>query len=310
MAKRLTTDEAGDNTDLQALFDSITESSGKPKLEVVASADGAGDNDELQDLFDSVAERADKPAAAKPAAVEVSDAGGDSPDLEALFDQVSSGKEGGGASVSPPVAMTDEERQEKAFNRIGHMTRMLHDTIRELGYDRMLSETAQKLPDARQRLSYISQMTEQAASRVLNATDIAKPLQDRVEANASALNKRWEMLYAKQLSVEEFKALANETREFIAQSASDSKVVNAQLMEIIMAQDFQDLTGQVIKKIVDMAATLEEELLKALIEVVPEARRTPEHEGLLNGPVINGEGRSDVVTGQEQVDDLLESLGF
>jgi chemotaxis protein CheZ len=315
MAKRLTTDEAGDNTDLQALFDSITENSAKPptQLEVVASSDGAGDNDELQDLFDSVAVNVSKPAvSAKPAAAAppADDGSGDSADLEALFDQVAAGSTGNASNSVPLHALTDEERQEKAFNRIGNMTRLLHDTIRELGYDRMLSETAQKLPDARQRLSYISQMTEQAASRVLNATDIAKPLQDRVEANASALNKRWEMLYAKQLSVEEFKALAGETREFIAQSASDSKVVNAQLMEIIMAQDFQDLTGQVIKKIVDMAATLEEELLKALIEVVPEARRTPEHEGLLNGPVINAAGRSDVVTGQEQVDDLLESLGF
>ncbi|MFT3733675.1 MAG: protein phosphatase CheZ [Rhodocyclaceae bacterium] len=310
MAKRLTTDEAGDNTDLQALFDSITENSGKPQLEVVASADGAGDNDELQDLFDSVAGTQAKPVAAAPAAAAVkTDDAGDSDELEALFDQVSS-KAAPSDGGDNAAVVDDEVRQDKAFNRIGQMTRLLHDTIRELGYDRMISETAQKLPDARQRLSYISQMTEQAASRVLNATDVAKPVQDKVEAHATALNKRWEMLYAKQLSVDEFKQLAAETREFIGQTAQDSKLVNAQLMEIIMAQDFQDLTGQVIKKIVNMAATLEAELLKALIEFVPENKRTPEHEGLLNGPVINAEGRTDVVTGQEQVDDLLESLGF
>ncbi|GAA5158265.1 protein phosphatase CheZ [Viridibacterium curvum] len=310
MAKRLTTDEAGDNADLQALFDSITETSTKPQLEVVASADGAGDNDELQDLFDSVASSQGKPvAAAAPAAPTAKlDESGDSSELEELFDQVSS--KAGASTDADHTVLDDEVRQDKAFNRIGQMTRLLHDTIRELGYDRMLSETAQKLPDARQRLSYISQMTEQAASRVLNATDVAKPVQDKVEAHATALNKRWEMLYAKQLSVDEFKQLAAETREFIGQTAQDSKLVNAQLMEIIMAQDFQDLTGQVIKKIVDMAATLEAELLKALIEFVPENKRTPEHEGLLNGPVINAEGRTDVVTGQEQVDDLLESLGF
>jgi chemotaxis protein CheZ len=313
MTKRLKAEEVGDNGDLQALFDSIADKEGKtlpsqqPQLEVVASANGAGDSDDLQTLFDSVAQaKSAKPA--KMTAVRNEEAG-DSPDLEALFDEVAQSSAAASiASEYPPG--TPEARQEKVFHRVGQMTRLLHDTIRELGYDRMISETAQKLPDARQRLSYISQMTEQAASRVLNATDIAKPIQDRVEQNSTALHARWEKLYAKQLSVEDFKALASETRNFFNQTSLDSRVVNAQLMEIMMAQDFQDLTGQVIKKIVDMAATLETELLKVLIEVVPEDKRTPSNEGLLNGPVINAEGRSDVVTGQEQVDDLLESLGF
>jgi chemotaxis protein CheZ len=316
MAKRLKAEEVGDNGDLQALFDSIAEQEGKPhqaapqtqpQLQVVASSDGAGDSDDLQNLFDSVASTK-APQPVKVAAVPASEMG-DSADLEALFDEVAAGSGTSGAS-SHAHAGSSEDRQEKVFHRVGQMTRLLHDTIRELGYDRMISETAQKLPDARQRLSYISQMTEQAASRVLNATDIAKPIQDRVEQSSTALHTRWEKLYANQLSVDEFKALASETRSFFNETSLDSKVVNAQLMEIMMAQDFQDLTGQVIKKIVDMAATLETELLKVLIEVVPEDKRTPDNEGLLNGPVINAEGRSDVVTGQEQVDDLLESLGF
>jgi chemotaxis protein CheZ len=285
------------------------------------------DNDELQALFDSIADQANAPApapvAAAPAANSANDADGDSDDLQALFDSIA---EGGAPAVAQPAPgvsqvvaaiqaavdaapQTAEQRQEAVFNRIGQMTRVLHDTIRELGYDRMLEETAQKLPDARERLSYISQMTEQAASRVLNATDIAKPIQDRVEETASELNGRWERLYAKELSVDEFKSLAGETRQFLGEVAEDSKVVNAQLLEIMMAQDFQDLTGQVIKKIVDMAQTLESELLRVLIEVMPENLRVS-NDGLLNGPVVNAEGRDDVVTDQGQVDDLLESLGF
>jgi chemotaxis protein CheZ len=311
MAKRQKAEEMGDNGDLQALFDTIADQAGKqsspPQLEVVASSDGVGDSDDLQNLFDSVASAA--PAkAVKMSAVQTNEAG-DSADLEALFDEVAA-TSAPASSASAHASGTPEARQENVFHRVGQMTRLLHDTIRELGYDRMISETAQKLPDARQRLSYISQMTEQAASRVLNATDIAKPIQDRVEEHSVSLNARWEKLYAKQLSVDEFKALAADTRTFFNETSADSKVVNAQLMEIMMAQDFQDLTGQVIKKIVDMAATLETELLKVLIEVVPEDKRTPDNEGLLNGPVINAEGRTDVVTGQEQVDDLLESLGF
>ncbi|QSI75259.1 MULTISPECIES: protein phosphatase CheZ [Niveibacterium] len=271
--------------------------------------DGSGDNDELQELFDSIASEA---AAPRPPADE-----GDSDELQHLFDDVASKFNAGGQDVLegearevPAEPLTPEERQESVFTKIGQMTRMLHDTLRELGYDRMLEETARQIPDARQRLSYIATMTEQAASRVLNATDIAQPIQDRQEDMSRQLRERWDKLYAKELSVEEFKVLAQETRGFLGQVADDSKLVNEQLLEIMMAQDFQDLTGQVIKKIVDMAAVLEEGLVNVLLQVVPENKRSSASEGLLNGPVVSSEGREDVVTNQEQVDDLLESLGF
>ena len=78
----------------------------------------------------------------------------------------------------------------------------------------------------------------------------------------------------------------------------------------MMAQDFQDLTGQVIKKVVELAQRMEQQLLSVLLESMPAEVRVEAPEGLLNGPVINAEGRTDVVTSQTQVDDLLESLGF
>jgi chemotaxis protein CheZ len=78
----------------------------------------------------------------------------------------------------------------------------------------------------------------------------------------------------------------------------------------MMAQDFQDLTGQVIKKIVTLSQELEASLMGLLLEVVPETKRTEEVNSLMNGPVINAQGRADVVVNQEQVDDLLDSLGF
>ncbi|MEC5396834.1 protein phosphatase CheZ [Uliginosibacterium sp. H1] len=318
MAKRQKADESGDNAELQALFDNIAGEAGKPKLEVVAGTDSeeSGDSDDLQNLFDSVS--AGTSPAAPAAAVTATAAGeiGDSPELEALFDTVASGGAAPAAARTPEpivvhIPQTAEERQESVFNKLGNLTRLLHDTLCELGYDKKLEETAQKLPDARQRLTYISQMTEQAASRVLNATDVAKPIQDRVEEDASALSSRWDKLYGRELSVDEFKQLAGDTRAFMNQVKEDSKVVNAQLLEIMMAQDFQDLTGQVIKRVVDMAQTLETELLGVLIQSAPEGKlNLAADEGLLNGPVVNAAGRDDVVTNQEQVDDLLESLGF
>lgn len=287
MAKRLKFDESGDSDDLQALFDSIAGSPAaataapppSPHLEVVpspvvaAEAPAAGDDDELQALFDSVASEF-------------------APDAE----------------VAGPGSSPDNGHL--VFNRIGVMTRQLHDTLRELGYDRSLQEAAHAIPDARQRLSYIAEMTEQAASKVLNATDIAKPLQDRLQAGAESLRARWDLLYANQLSPDEFRALAGETREFLGGVVGDTRETNAQLLEIMMAQDFQDLTGQVIKKVVDLAQSLEQQLLQVLLEAMPAERKTEASESLMNGPVINAVGRDDVVSNQEQVDDLLESLGF
>lgn len=289
MAKRMKFDEENDSDELQALFDSIaaTQSEPEPVIPRPAPAPAAAtdDNDELQALFDSVAaefEVGDEAPVPAPAAAAAARSGEDA--LRA-------------------------ESSEAVFNRIGQMTRKVHDTLRELGLDGALQEAAQAIPDARQRLTYIAQMTEQAASRVLNATDIAKPIQDRVEADAEALRAKWDRLYANELSVEEFKALAGETRGFLGAVADNSRATNAQLLEIMMAQDFQDLTGQVIKKVVEMAQTLETQLLEVLIEVAPPALRE-EKAGLMNGPVVSSEGRDDVVTSQGQVDDLLESLGF
>jgi chemotaxis protein CheZ len=280
MGKPVNFDESGDSEDLQALFDTIA--ANKPPAPVAApapapaaKADASGDSDELQALFDSVSEQVAEPPAAAQASAGDEDAG---PDL--------------------------------AFNRIGHMARQLHESLRQLGYDKAIEDSAKQMPDARQRLAYIAQMTEQAASRVLNATDIAKPIQDGLLADSEALAARWERMFANQLSVDEFKALAADSRAFFTSAPQKIQATNAQLNEIMMAQDFQDLTGQVIKKIVDIVQGFEGQLLNLLIEVMPEERKAAAPEGLMNGPVINAAGRSDVVTTQAQVDDLLESLGF
>jgi chemotaxis protein CheZ len=276
MAKPINLDESGDSADLQALFDTIA-GAGAPPMRPTppppGKADASGDSDDLQALFDSVSAQVSAPAA-------------------------------------PAKSESPDDPRNLAFNRLGQMARQLHDSLRQLGYDKKLQETAAQIPDARQRLSYIAQMTEQAASRVLNATDIAKPLQDEIQSSGQALGERWQKMFANQLSVDEFKALATDTRAFFVDLPGKSKAINEQMMEIIMAQDFQDLTGQVIKKVIDMAQSIESELVRTLLDVMPEERRVETNSGLLNGPVVNSAGRTDVVTDQQQVDDLLESLGF
>ncbi len=310
MAKRPIFDESGDSEDLQALFDSIAVEpvATKPRPEIVAEVAAPGDSDDLQALFDSVSLQAAKPAvsgvvetAARPQS-QITNLG-DSDDLQALFDSVAEN-----FSPEPPPSAMPEHSCDAVFTRIGHMTRELHDTMRELGYDRVLEDTARAIPDARQRLTYIATKTEEAASRVLNATDIAKPIQDSMHDRSMLLSRRWDKMFANELSKDDFKRLAEETRAFLKDVPQQTAATNEQLMEIMMAQDFQDLTGQVIKKVVELAQNLESQLLQVLVETIPEGRRS--EEGLMNGPVINPEGRQDVVNTQEQVDDLLESLGF
>src|SRR5574343_956836 len=277
------------------------------------------DSADLEALFDSISSDYSSVATAAPAPAPVVEqpaaaADGDSDDLQALFDSVAAetvaAKE---QVVAPATAPGGEEwsKQEAVFNRIGHMARTLHDTLRELGYDKLLEQTVSALPDAKDRLAYVANLTEQAACRVLNATDIACPLVDDIENTSVALGERWDKVFANQSSVADFKQLAEETRAYLKdQVPAKTRATNAQLTEIMMAQDFQDLTGQVIKKVVVLAQELETGLMAALIDVLPETKRTGEVESLMNGPVINAEGRSDVVVNQEQVDDLLDSLGF
>lgn len=277
------------------------------------------DSADLEALFDSIA--ADIPATAPPApppppapAVRKGD---DSDDLQALFDSVATNYQVQAPEASVVATSSDAASagatwpvQETVFNQIGQMARQLHDTLHQVGYDKLLEDTVSALPDAQDRLAYVANLTEQAACRVLNATDVANPLVEEVENGAKLLGKRWDRMYANQLSVDEFKQLAGETRAFLnSHVPQQMQATRAQLTEIMMAQDFQDLTGQVIKKIVALAQELESSLMSVLLEVLPERKRT-EVNSLMNGPVINAEGRGDVVVNQQQVDDLLDSLGF
>jgi len=242
----------------------------------------------------------------------------DSDDLEALFDSIvmANQETAEPATVVEPVdvatisTMEEESSSNSVFSSLGHMTRNLHNTLRELGYDKSIETAAAAIPDTRDRLNYIAAMTEKAAERALSATEVAQPLQDKLEVGATGLSAKWDSMFAQQLSVDEFKQLVTDTRAYLGEVPIHTKATNAQLMEIMMAQDFQDLTGQVIKKVIDLAQQVERQLLQLLIESTPPEKRNEVNEGLLNGPVVNASGRTDIVTNQQQVDDLLDSLGF
>ncbi|OGS75783.1 MAG: protein phosphatase CheZ [Gallionellales bacterium GWA2_55_18] len=233
----------------------------------------------------------------------------DSDELEALFDSITKTKK---AEV---CSKTDVQACDTAggnvINSLGQMARTLHDTLRELGLTKEIEKAASSIPDARDRLNYVATMTQQAAERVLNATDAAQPIVEVMGAESQRLAGQWQMLFEQKLSVEQFRDMVMQTQAFLNGVPKQTKATNAYLMEIMLAQDFQDLTGQVIKKIIDLTQNMEKQLLSLLLESAsPSLKADWDHSGLLNGPVVNPHGRNDVVTSQDQVDDLLASMGF
>lgn len=204
----------------------------------------------------------------------------------------------GGAEPSPDLLL-----------RIAQLTRMLRESMRELGLDQAVKEAAHAIPDARDRLHYVARMTEQAANRVLNAAETMQPWQESMQQDARQLSERWDQWFAQPAELDQARELVDETRRFLSEVPDKTQSSLDTLLEIIMAQDFQDLTGQVIMKMLGVVTAIETELVQVLIENAPQ-EQLESTSSLINGPQVNPDGDEDIVTDQDQVDDLLASLGF
>lgn len=202
-------------------------------------------------------------------------------------------------SLQPaPLAVSPE-----VFQQIGSITRQLHDTMTQLGVMPKLQLATDGLPDARSRLTYIASKTADAANKVLNSVDRAKADQKQIAEATRAM--------AAALVENPVKAVASgAVLNFVQDVEERSARIDGHLTDIMMAQDFHDLTGQVVQKVVGLANDLEDSLVKLLVSIVPPDHREKVDPNVLNGPVVNPEGRTDVVTNQGEVDDLLASLGF
>jgi chemotaxis protein CheZ len=206
-------------------------------------------------------------------------------DIEALSPQMAT-------AASPDV-----------FHQLGLITRQLHDTLTQLGVMPRLQQAAADLPDARSRLSYIAQKTGEAANKVLNSVDMAKAEQGHI---ASETRRIADAMLADPVRAVASGAVMNFVNDVEAATAR----IDAHLTDIMMAQDFHDLTGQVVAKVVALAGDLEDSLVKLLVQAAPAEQVQRVEVAALHGPVVNAEGRTDVVANQGEVDDLLASLGF
>lgn len=191
----------------------------------------------------------------------------------------------------------------EVFQQLGTITRTLHDTMQRLGVMPKLQVATDGLPDARSRLSYIATKTAAAAEKVLNSVDQAKAEHAGITAATKEL--------AAALVADPVRAVASgAVMNFVKDVETRTSSIDNHLTDIMLAQDFHDLTGQVVAKVVTLANDLEDSLVKLLVQVVPPEQREKVDPNILQGPVVNHEGRTDVVANQGEVDDLLASLGF
>lgn len=230
-------------------------------------------------------------------------------DLEALFDEMAANPTPVAAASTPTPAVADHElvdpnTNKPIFDRLGGVVRVLHDSMRELGYDRSLADVTSQITDAHGRLEYIATLTEQAANKVLNATDEGMPAQDELAKKAKDIEDRWTNLFAGQMSIDAFKVLTKDSRDFAKRTVVSTEEEKARLLSIMMSQDFQDLTGQLIKKVVAITSAVERELAQILIDNAPASSKEKAVE-LMSGPSAPASAME-----QDDVDNLLDSLGF
>ncbi|MRW89367.1 protein phosphatase CheZ [Duganella sp. FT80W] len=270
--------------------------------------------DDFDALFEEVSAQS-KTAAPAPAPAPAPAAGAED-DLESLFEEVAAARPPDAAATAPapaPAAAAEADGEagdgkDVMFERLGGIVRLLHDSLRELGYDKALTEAATQISDAQDRLEYVASLTEQAANKVLNTLDEGMPQQDVLSKQSKDMETRWADLFAGKLSLEQFKQLAGDSQQFAAAVSAATEAEKARLLEIMMAQDFQDITGQLIKKVVHITKTVEQELAQLLKDNAPPSVKekiAQKEVSLMQGP-----SAPTVALSQDSVDDLLADLGF
>ncbi|WP_404361835.1 protein phosphatase CheZ [Marinobacter sp.] len=226
------------------------------------------------------------------------------------------------ASAMVLINELNEVRDQSLYREVGRLTRSLHEAIRNFQIDPQNAEQQEalsKMSDASDRLEYVVTMTSNAANRTMDLVEDAMPRASALRDQASAFRDDWQRLRRREMEPAEFRELYHRLDNFFVTLAADAEAIYGNLSEILLAQDFQDLTGQVIQKVTTLVKEVEEHLLSLVVmashvdKITGTVHDIAQPEAISaekgQGPQINT-GRADVVSDQGDVDDLLSSLGF
>lgn len=218
------------------------------------------------------------------------------------------------AAAKTQLAKLSESRETELFQEVGKLTRELHDALNNFKVDRRLVVLTQKeMPDTRDRLNYVIETTEAAAHKTLGFIDETLPLANELQNTAAKLDASWQRFRNREMSAEEFRKLSREIEAYLPSVSTNASQIHHNLSEVTLAQGFQDLTGQVLRQVIGLVEEVEHNLIR-LVKLAgqPESAPSPEKVDPLKaeGPQIKKDKPANVVNNQDDVDDLLSSLGF
>ncbi|HHM04855.1 MAG TPA: protein phosphatase CheZ [Gammaproteobacteria bacterium] len=215
------------------------------------------------------------------------------------------------------VAAFIKEQEGSLYQEIGKLTRGLHETLSTFSSDdKVVALAENEIPDAKERLNYVITITEQAANRVLNEVEASLPVAADLEQQSKELLEKWRKFQSRDMTVDDFRTMTREIDAFLNSTTSNAVILHGHLSEMLLAQDFQDLTGQVIKRVINLVQDLETSLVGLIRATGEQAGPRPEpvarHQRDITacGPRVARADGDGYVDGQDEVDDLLSSLGF
>lgn len=227
---------------------------------------------------------------------------------------------GDNASARAILEAASMKESIELFEEVGKLTRQLHDALNNFQLDERIANLANDdIPDAQSRLTYVIEETEKAANTTMDAVEASMPIAETLSTRIDKVMPEWKKLMSREIALGEFKVLCTDIDHLLEEASSESTKLTGLLTEVLMAQGYQDLTGQVIRRVIELVKEVEDSLVNMLTmfgdaEPGPEPKQTKASSDKdkvgAEGPIIDAENRDDVVQGQDDVDDLLSSLGF
>lgn len=205
-----------------------------------------------------------------------------------------------------------QRRERMLFLDLRKLTGDLQSALQRFRVDSRLVDLAEKdVPNARLRLDHVLKLTDEAAHRTLDLVEQSGPLAERTARSAQGLVEAWQQFRDRKIAVEDFHRMVREMDAHLQATGADMGKVRENLSEVLLAQGYQDLTGQIIRGVMKLVSELEIALVDLVRLSRSGTRSRPVSEETRRGfgPPIPGINGGPSVSGQQDVDALLSGLG-